>query len=177
MRISSAPAPRIGGVADDWAVQKGSYRRERVFREAHSAGIDRSLRHLDSAGARRLDPAAGGANGRHAGVSRRLCSRIGGAQAIHRALRFAEVTQALATALGRQTLRADALAFRLDGTVEHLLLDEFQARHHAQWHVLRPMAGITTTNATPPRSFFCVGDVKQAIYGWRRRLGGDFRYP
>lgn len=79
------------------------------------------------------------------------------------------------------------LGFRLDARVSHLLLDEFQDTSPLQWQVLRPFAeqiltkqrvtgrgaqrGLFETQEPLP-SFFCVGDTKQAIYGWR---GGDAR--
>ena len=56
-------------------------------------------------------------------------------------------------------------ARRLDAAVEHLLLDEFQDTSDPQWAVLQPLRP-----RAPPRSpgsVFVVGDVKQAIYGWR----------
>ncbi|MFO0871671.1 MAG: UvrD-helicase domain-containing protein [Pirellulales bacterium] len=58
------------------------------------------------------------------------------------------------------------LAFRLDARLNHLLLDEFQDTSLPQWNVLRPLAQ-RITNGGPGHSFFCVGDGKQAIYGWR----------
>lgn len=66
-----------------------------------------------------------------------------------------------------QASAAARLAFRLDCGVEHLLLDEFQDTAPEQWQILRPLA---TPLGGAPRgdsSFFCVGDTKQAIYGWR----------
>ena len=60
----------------------------------------------------------------------------------------------------------DALAFRLDSPIDHLLLDEFQDTAPLQWRVLRPLAERVTAGDAAS-SFFCVGDVKQAIYGWR----------
>jgi ATP-dependent exoDNAse (exonuclease V) beta subunit len=91
------------------------------------------------------------------------------------ALRFGEVTQVLVDVLQRQALPAEALAFRLDGAIEHLLLDEFQDTALAQWRVLEPIArAIAQAKAGPRRSFFCVGDVKQAIYGWRGGMAGIF---
>jgi ATP-dependent helicase/nuclease subunit A len=92
-------------------------------------------------------------------------------------LRFNEVTWALVEALGRKTIRADGLAFRLGGSVEHLLLDEFQDTSRPQWQVLEPIARAIT--GAPPakcRSFFCVGDVKQAIYGWRGGMAEIFNH-
>lgn len=76
-------------------------------------------------------------------------------------LTFSDVTTMLCRALPDR----EEIYYRLDGRIEHLLLDEFQDTSPAQWQVLRPLA--EETAATFDRSFFCVGDVKQAIYGWR----------
>ena len=70
-----------------------------------------------------------------------------------------------------KTLDAESLTHRMDGSIDHVMLDEFQDTSPVQWQVLRPLAQHTATgeldNREVPRSFFCVGDVKQAIYGWR----------
>ncbi len=79
-------------------------------------------------------------------------------------MRFDDVTHALATAFGDR--HVDDLAFRLDGRVAHLLLDEFQDTSRHQWSVLLPFA-VRATESKSGGSFFCVGDTKQAIYGWR----------
>ena len=92
-------------------------------------------------------------------------------QTQRRALRFDDVTHKLAAAVGMNA--QERLAFRLDGRIRHLLLDEFQDTAPTQWRVLRPLAQAITTAASErqsPSSFFCVGDTKQAIYGWR---GGE----
>jgi ATP-dependent exoDNAse (exonuclease V) beta subunit len=90
-------------------------------------------------------------------------------------LRFGEVTQALVDGITEQALTVDGLAFRLDGAVEHLLLDEFQDTSFSQWRVLEPIAQqLTQAPAKARRSFFCVGDVKQAIYGWRGGMAEIF---
>jgi len=91
------------------------------------------------------------------------------------ALRFDEVTQTLVAAPQKNEMLPEAMAFRLDGAIEHLLLDEFQDTSLAQWRVLEPIAQrITRDQVDPPRSFFCVGDVKQAIYGWRGGMAEIF---
>ncbi len=59
------------------------------------------------------------------------------------------------------------LAFRLDARIESLLLDEFQDTAPVQWRVLRPQAEEILAEGDGARTFFCVGDVKQSIYGWR----------
>lgn len=76
---------------------------------------------------------------------------------------FADLTQLL-----RQVTPAcEEIYYRLDGRLQHLLLDEFQDTSLGQWQVLAPMASEITSHADGEHSFFCVGDLKQAIYGWR----------
>lgn len=62
--------------------------------------------------------------------------------------------------------------FRLDGHFDHWLLDEFQDTNFAQWRAIRELVDEVVQDPSGRRSFFYVGDVKQAIYGWR---GGDSR--
>ena len=83
-----------------------------------------------------------------------------------RVLDFGDISRTLAERLSQHTV--DSVAFRLDANMDHLLLDEFQDTSLDQWQILRPFAESTTSE--PGKSFFCVGDRKQAIYGWR---GGE----
>lgn len=83
---------------------------------------------------------------------------------LHRAMRFEDVTRAVVGAVAGE--RLDEVAHRLDAHVAHLLLDEFQDTSPVQWRALRPLA-VRCASGKAHRSFFCVGDVKQAIYGWR----------
>lgn len=57
--------------------------------------------------------------------------------------------------------------FRLDGRVNHLLIDEFQDTSLNQWQVLAPLVEEVTAPDAQQRSAFIVGDTKQSIYGWR----------
>ncbi len=59
------------------------------------------------------------------------------------------------------------MQLRLDCGVNHLLLDEFQDTSPEQWRILEPLAQPLAGEADREHSFFCVGDTKQAIYGWR----------
>ena len=59
------------------------------------------------------------------------------------------------------------LQLRMDCGIHHLLLDEFQDTAPDQWRILEPLAVPLTETITAQQSFFCVGDTKQAIYGWR----------
>ncbi|MBL9201980.1 MAG: UvrD-helicase domain-containing protein [Opitutaceae bacterium] len=65
-----------------------------------------------------------------------------------------------------------AIDFRLDGRFDHWLLDEFQDTSFGQWSVLENLVDEAVQDPGGTRSFFCVGDVKQAIYAWRE---GDAR--
>ena len=64
--------------------------------------------------------------------------------------------------------------FRLDAQFDHWLLDEFQDTSFGQWSVLRNLIDEVVQDAAGTRSFFCVGDVKQAIYTWREGDPGLF---
>jgi ATP-dependent exoDNAse (exonuclease V) beta subunit len=90
-------------------------------------------------------------------------------------LRFDEVTLVVANAFRKRMLKADGVGFRLGGTVDHLLLDEFQDTSLLQWHVLEPLGKhIVARREAKKGSFFCVGDVKQAIYRWRGGMSAIF---
>lgn len=80
-----------------------------------------------------------------------------------RALRFSDITLRLSEF--SDVREASQLALRMDSGIDHLLLDEFQDTSPLQWQVLRPLAERVTRGQGT--SFFCVGDVKQAIYAWR----------
>ncbi|MDA1260744.1 MAG: UvrD-helicase domain-containing protein, partial [Planctomycetota bacterium] len=59
----------------------------------------------------------------------------------------------------------DSAAFRLDGRVHHVLLDEFQDTATPQWRALSPL--VDAARGAEDGTLFCVGDGKQSIYGWR----------
>lgn len=83
-------------------------------------------------------------------------------------LMFSDLTHLLAghlPALGEDATRE--FYYRMDTRVTHLLLDEFQDTSRTQWSVLAPFAEEVTAVDSGERSLFCVGDEKQAIYGWR----------
>ncbi|MEX0886439.1 MAG: UvrD-helicase domain-containing protein [Phycisphaeraceae bacterium] len=101
----------------------------------------------------------------------RYDGHIGRLRREQRVVLFSDLTHKLARELPLTdpTLWLDIFC-RLDGQVHHLLLDEFQDTSLEQWRVLGPLADAILDqgeSAASGRSFFCVGDTKQAIYGWR----------
>jgi ATP-dependent helicase/nuclease subunit A len=83
---------------------------------------------------------------------------------------FDDLVHALAAggALGA----ADALYYRLDARIRHVLLDEFQDTSTRQWAALEPLVDELLSGYAGERALFVVGDPKQSIYGWR---GGEPR--
>ncbi|MCR5164341.1 MAG: UvrD-helicase domain-containing protein, partial [Thermoguttaceae bacterium] len=78
-------------------------------------------------------------------------------------LQFDDVTQYVAEFIQYGDLHQ--IFWRMNSPIEHLLLDEFQDTSLDQWKIFRPIGDYCTEGKG--RSFFCVGDVKQAIYRWR----------
>jgi ATP-dependent helicase/nuclease subunit A len=83
-------------------------------------------------------------------------------------LGFDEIASALAEHAtgGAQSLSSE-LEERLDARIDHLLLDEFQDTAPLQWRVLKRVSEELVQESDGSRTFFCVGDTKQSIYGWR----------
>ncbi len=66
------------------------------------------------------------------------------------------------------------IAYRLNNRFTNYLIDEFQDTSRIQWQVLSSI--FDTPDGDVQKKLFIVGDVKQAIYGWRsgdRRLMGE----
>lgn len=87
-----------------------------------------------------------------------------------RGYRFGDISNRLGHRAGDLDLAS--LAHRMDAETRHLLLDEFQDTSLLQWDVMKRFASEAAT--APGGSFFCVGDVKQAIYAWRGGVAGIF---
>ena len=124
---------------------------------------------------------------RHALIKLELEAKMSASRALHALLaRYESVYDATVRESGDLTFadiamflaaQTDApwrrdLDYRLDGRHDHWLLDEFQDTSRTQWRILEPLADEIIQDSSSARSFFYVGDTKQAIYGWR---GGDAR--
>ncbi len=62
------------------------------------------------------------------------------------------------------------IGYRMDSRIDHWMIDEFQDTNLRQWQIIGRLADEVLQSEEANRSFFYVGDVKQAIYGWR---GGE----
>jgi len=88
---------------------------------------------------------------------------------VERLLLPAQLGTGFGAEVGEQRLLLD---YRLDAQIDHWMLDEFQDTSFGQWSILRNLIDEVIQDPDGRRSFFYVGDVKQAIYAWR---GGDPR--
>jgi exodeoxyribonuclease V beta subunit len=90
-------------------------------------------------------------------------------------LGFNDVTQLVYTILHHLD-DSEFLYFRLDATIEHMLLDEFQDTSVIQYKILEPLISeITSGNGIFENgSFFFVGDTKQSIYRFRGGVSALF---
>lgn len=82
-------------------------------------------------------------------------------------INFADLPLLLAensVAPGAQEEFLNEIRYRTNSRFLHFLIDEFQDTSRAQWEVLDSIIG---DNGDGDHSLFIVGDVKQAIYGWR----------
>jgi ATP-dependent helicase/nuclease subunit A len=76
---------------------------------------------------------------------------------------------------GELLTRADAAAwvlYKMDGGIDHVLLDEAQDTAPPQWDILRALtaeffSGAGVRSLTAPRTLFIVGDEKQSIYSFQ----------
>lgn len=64
----------------------------------------------------------------------------------------------------------DWIRFKLDQTIDHILVDEAQDTNEAQWQIIRALAEEFYAGAgqkSGHRTVFVVGDIKQAIFGFQ----------
>jgi ATP-dependent helicase/nuclease subunit A len=120
-----------------------------------------------------------------------------GAKEAHGALDFGDL---IARTHELLTVRADAawVLFKLDGGVDHVLVDEAQDTSPDQWDIVEPLTQEFFSGdgaRGPGRTVFAVGDEKQSIFSFQgadperflreklayeslvRRGGGDFKAP
>jgi len=127
----------------------------------------------------------GGELARHVAMTHGVSAVLAAYEAVYDAqvrragkLTFADVERLLLPAQLGTGLGIEAeehrllLDYRLDAQIDHWMLDEFQDTSFGQWSILKNLIDEVIQDPDGRRSFFYVGDVKQAIYSWR---GGDPR--
>jgi ATP-dependent helicase/nuclease subunit A len=86
------------------------------------------------------------------------------------ALDFQDLITRTRNLLDRHLMSAWVL-FKLDGGLEHILVDEAQDTSGDQWAILKPLTEEFLAGAgqsrVDPRTVFAVGDEKQSIYGFQ----------
>lgn len=69
---------------------------------------------------------------------------------------------------------ASWVLFKLDGGIDHLLIDEAQDTNPRQWQVIRALTADFFTPDKPYRTIFAVGDAKQSIYSFQGARPEEF---
>jgi ATP-dependent helicase/nuclease subunit A len=64
--------------------------------------------------------------------------------------------------------------FKLDGGIDHILIDEAQDTNPAQWRVVQTLTQDFFRSDRPDRTLFVVGDSKQSIYSFQGANPEDF---
>ncbi|MBX9805152.1 MAG: UvrD-helicase domain-containing protein [Alphaproteobacteria bacterium] len=64
--------------------------------------------------------------------------------------------------------------YKLDGGIDHLLVDEAQDTNAAQWEIIQRLTAEFFTKDKPDRTIFAVGDAKQSIYSFQGANPQDF---
>jgi ATP-dependent helicase/nuclease subunit A len=62
---------------------------------------------------------------------------------------------------------SDWISYKLDGGIDHLLLDEAQDTSSTQWQIINKITEEFFYQHEKPRSFFIVGDAKQSIFSFQ----------
>lgn len=98
----------------------------------------------------------------------RFCEALDRVKRRAGAFTFDDIPRLLLGAPGAESAeRLEHLYYRLDGRIDHVLLDEFQDTSVAQFRLLAPILDELCSQAEGERSVLVVGDVKQSLYAWR----------
>lgn len=96
-----------------------------------------------------------------------FCARLTSRKAAHGWLDFDDLILRSAALLEESSM-AQWVLFRLDGGIDHILVDEAQDTSPEQWRVIRRLTDEFTSGASDrPRTLFVVGDPKQSIYSFQ----------
>ena len=101
-------------------------------------------------------------------IAREFTRRFKHAKHVRRGLDFSDQIILVRDLLKRKDV-SDWIRYKLDGGIEHVLLDEAQDTSPEQWEIINSLAEPFTQdnpdrNSKYPRTLFAVGDEKQSIY-------------
>ena len=104
-------------------------------------------------------------------VAREFTARFKAAKHIRRGLDFSDQIILVRNLLLRNEV-SDWISYKLDGGIEHILLDEAQDTSPEQWQIINSLAEPFSQdnpdrNSKYPRTLFAVGDEKQSIYSFQ----------
>ncbi|RZJ17688.1 MAG: double-strand break repair helicase AddA [Brevundimonas sp.] len=88
------------------------------------------------------------------------------AKAAHGALDFSDLVARTVELLTTRSTAAWVL-YKLDGGVDHVLIDEAQDTAPEQWEIVRALTGEFFSGGETDRTVFAVGDEKQSIYSFQ----------
>jgi exodeoxyribonuclease V beta subunit len=92
-------------------------------------------------------------------------------------LSYSDINHFLVKLLLEQRVDTDYIYFRLDSQIDHFLIDEFQDTSLVQYRILQPLfQDLLSGGSDVDKSFFYVGDTKQAIYRFRGGFSRLFNY-
>lgn len=94
----------------------------------------------------------------------------------HAVLDYDDLILKVTGLLGQENV-ADWILYKLDGGLDHILIDEAQDTNPEQWQVIKVLAGefFSGLGARDKiRTIFAVGDVKQSIYSFQRADPREF---
>ena len=116
-------------------------------------------------------------------IAREFTRRFKHAKHVRRGLDFSDQIILVRDLLKRKDV-SDWIRYKLDGGIEHVLLDEAQDTSPEQWEIINSLAEPFTQdnpdrNSKYPRTLFAVGDEKQSIYSFQgaepERFLGEIR--
>ncbi len=104
-------------------------------------------------------------------VAREFTARFKAAKHIRRGLDFSDQIILVRNLLARSEY-SDWISYKLDGGIEHVLLDEAQDTSPEQWEIINSLSEPFSQdnpdrNSKYPRTLFAVGDEKQSIYSFQ----------
>ncbi|MDR2107788.1 MAG: UvrD-helicase domain-containing protein [Holosporaceae bacterium] len=154
---------------------KGTIRNSLCSRKISSPELEAKIQNLAFAALRFAEKkksiAAAAVNAAFFGVAEAVLEKFRELKAIHHSPDFDDVI------LGAlELLRSpDWVTYKIDGALDHILVDEAQDTTPEQWEVIRMLSDEFFSDRSSERTIFAVGDEKQSIYSFQGADVGLFR--